>query len=82
MTNFFVTLIRSPSGKTAGNKTMIMLLLVNGDNSRCHYLPITHNNRLLNRRQATTAAYGVGDLYVHFIEVARYSLKNTVCYVT
>lgn len=42
-----VTLIREPNRKTASGKTILMLL-VKGDDSRYHYLPITNLDRLLN----------------------------------
>lgn len=45
-----VTLIRSLIGKKTSSKSTIMLLLVKGDDSRHHYIPITNLDRLLNSK--------------------------------
>lgn len=41
-----VTLTRSPSGKNASFKTIIILLMVKGADDRYHYLHITNPDRL------------------------------------
>lgn len=44
------TLLRTPNGKIASDKTIISQLLVKGDDTRQHYLPITNVDRLLNSK--------------------------------
>lgn len=43
-----VTLIRSSIGKKTSSKSILMLLLMKGDDARYHYLPIANLDRLLN----------------------------------